>query len=184
MRIISPRSLLAVAVLTIAPATVEAQTEVPATARTQVLSINPLTLMFGGIAGEYERQASATTTYGVGATLWAPDEFTYLSAEAKYRYYPQAKSLHGFSIGGTAGFTHVSTDYDDFGCGEFYECEDASATAATIGIELGYQWILGPSQNFAIALGVGAKRLFFLGDDLNGVSGGLPTARLSVGYAF
>ena len=183
MRKTYSRALLAAALLAAAPAAARAQAPTVAPAHSQVISINPLSLVFGGISGEYERQASATTTFGVGATLWAPDEFTYLSAEAKYRFYPQAKSLRGFSIGGTAGFTHVSADYDDFGC-DFYDCGDDTATAATIGIELGYQWLLGPAENFAVATGIGAKRLIFLGDDLRGVSGGLPTVRRSVGYAF
>ena len=46
------------------------------------------------------------------------------------------------------------------------------------------EWLLGRERNFAVTLGGGAKRLFFLGDEVNDASVGVPTARLSIGYAF
>lgn len=147
---------------------------------TQVISVNPIGLLFEVLSAEYERTFSPSSTLGAAVTLFSPDEFTYFSAEGKYRYYPQGRPLQGFSFGGGAGFTLVSSDYEDT-CAE---CEDESATALSISIGLDYQWLLGANERFAVAAGIGGKRLFFLGDELEGAAAGYPTARVSVGYAF
>lgn len=45
-------------------------------------------------------------------------------------------------------------------------------------------WLLGASKAFYVGLGLGAKRLFVDEKEVADVSGGYPTARVSVGFAF
>lgn len=192
LRIITAATL---ALLAAAPVVLHAQTVARPAAvsipHVQVVSGNPLGLAFGVLSGEYEKKFRTNTTIGAAASFYAPEDWSYLSAEGKYRYYPQGVALKGFSIGGTGGFTRIasriSDDVRDY-CGSFGEdcsdVEDGSATALTIGVELDYQWLLGEKQNFAVTGGLGAKRFVYLGDGLNGASGGMPVVRLSVGYAF
>lgn len=139
----------------------------------QVISVNPLMLVFGGISAEWERKTAENTSFGLAGGLQSEDHFSYLSAEAKYRFYPDAKSLRGFSVGGAGGFTSASTDY--FG-------SSWSGQAASVGVVLDYQWLLGENGNFAVALGGGAKRLFYFGSN-SGASDALLTLRLSIGFA-
>ena len=117
---------------------------------------------------------------GLGASYWSPEDFNYSSVDAKFRLYTGGRPLHGFALGLTGGYTHVSGD--DAGCG--FLCIAGNADALTFGFDLGYQWLLGPEQKVAIALGGGAKRLFYVSGDSNDKSDALPTFRFSVGYGF
>lgn len=173
-----PRSAATAALLSlaalVAPAELLAQDSVPPV-RSNVLSVNPLALIFTGISGEYERRTSPSTAVAVGLSIWSIDEFDYQSVEGKFRFYPNAEALRGFSVAGTAGYSHVDEDDDLFG---------QSGSAISAGVELNYQWLLGVERNFAITLGGGGKRLFFLGDEVEDASAGIPTIRFSIGYAF
>ena len=169
----------AVALTLSLPAGVQAQ---EATPKNQVLSINPLVLIFGGVSGEFERRVGTGTSVAAGLSYYTFDDADYLSVEGKYRFYPSGEALRGFSVAGTGGYTHVG---DDDACDDsfFDDCTD-SGNALTVGVELNYQWLLGRERNFAVTLGGGAKRLFFLGDEVTDASIGVPTLRLSIGYAF
>ncbi|HKG92667.1 MAG TPA: hypothetical protein VKA84_12275 [Gemmatimonadaceae bacterium] len=168
-----------------------------APARAQVLSIQPVSSIIGLYAAEYERRISETTTFGIGATAWLDeyddgdyydgsrgDRDRYLSAELKFRYYPGAEPLRGFSFGFTGGVASLTNEVY-VGSATF---ERRTTTAGKIGFELDYNWLLGRDERFAVSLGAGAKRLimredeFFDSDFL--VARAYPTARLSVGIAF
>jgi hypothetical protein len=58
--------------------------------------------------------------------------------------------------------------------------------ALSVGLDLGYSWLLGRTRQFFIGTGIGAKRLFRLGDenDDDDETYGYPTIRLSIGFAF
>lgn len=154
------------------------KTEVPK----QVVSGSPLSFVFGALSAEYERAATHLTTIGGAATLYDVGEWSYTSAEGKWRYYPNG-ALRGFSIGATAGLSRVAADGVE--CDE-WECRGASgsATAATFGLQLDYQWFLGLKKNFVVATGLGAKKLTFIGEGLDGAAVTLPTVRLGIGYGF
>ncbi len=141
----------------------------------QVLSVNPFGLLAEYVNAEYERAMTSTTSLGVSASYFgAFDEADYFSLEGKYRYYPQARSLAGFALGGSLGYAQVSaTDGDD-----------DKASAFSVGVEVDYNWLVGPSRRFFIGTGIGAKRLFG-GDVDSDVPVVLPTLRLvNVGFAF
>jgi hypothetical protein len=147
--------------------------------RDNLLSINPLGVVFEYFSGEFEHALSPSTSVALTASYASPFDFTYTSFDVIGRYYPAEEGLRGFSVGPTVGFTHVAQPRDF--C---FNCTSANTNAFTVGAELDYSWIMGPSQHFGVELGVGAKRLFLSGKDVNGVSTALPTGRISIGYAF
>lgn len=146
--------------------------------RENLVSVNPLGLVFEYFSGEIEHAMSRSASIAVTGSYASPFDVTYTSLDVIGRYYPSEAGLRGFSIGPTVGYTHVG---DDVGC--FGGCSTNSTNAFTAGIQIDYSWILGPSQHFGIELGLGAKRLFYQGSAGNG-SDALPTGRISVGYAF
>jgi len=147
-----------------------------------VLSFQPLSAMLTVYSAEYERQTASAVSVGVGGTYWnigeGSDDLTYKSGDLKVRYYPQGVALRGFAFGGSVGFTTVT--------GTSTSGTDETASGASFGLMLEYQWLMGATRNFALALGVGAKALsvkeetFSSGD----FTARYPTARISVGYAF
>lgn len=165
-----------------APLTLRAQVATPIQPApitpSQVISVNPLAAMLGFYTGDYERAVTSSTTLGVGASYWSTGisgaNVSYLSTEAKVRYYPSDRALTGFALGGAVGWSHLSGELGN---------DRGSANAASLGVELSYNWLLGVKQNVAVGLGAGAKRLF-LRDAGSNVDLSYPTVRLSVGLAF
>ncbi len=142
---------------------------------TQIISISPISLVFGLIGAEYEHRLSTSSSWGVSGSVYRSDSFTYVATEAKWRYYPQEKALEGFSVGLTGGVTNVATR--DVTPSE-------SSSALSLGFALDYQWLLGPKKKFAVTLGTGARRLVGLSDKLTDVNLTLPTLRISIGRGF
>ncbi len=173
-------ALLAGAVLG-APAAAQTADTTGAPVRMQAISILPFHALLGFYAGDFERVVGETATLGIGASHFSlgdgEDGFTYATAEAKLRYYPSGDPLRGLSFGVTAGPTFVASD-------DSFTGEDDSYTAIGVGFEVARSHIMGTDQRFYYGYGVGAKRLYFLGDEADGVQLVLPTLRLSVGYAF
>jgi hypothetical protein len=147
--------------------------------RVNLVSANPIGLIFEWYNGEYERAMSSTVSLAIAASSFGDietdDDTRYSVLDGIVRYYPSGRALRGFSVGASLGFVDFNDDFDDDCIG----CEE-SGTGATIGVRGDYVWILGRDQHFAVAAGIGAKRV--LGDNI-GVEG-LPIARLSIGYAW
>lgn len=146
----------------------------------QVVSINPLTLPFGAIIGEYEAVASPSLTFGASLAhynLVGGDDDRYTSGEGKVRFYPAENAPAGFSLGLTLGFGRAHE-------GGLPEGEDASKGGVTTGVAMDHNWLVGPSRRFFIGSGVAVKRRFgTLKDDWIGLEV-LPAARLQVGLVF
>lgn len=147
-----------------------------------VISIQPLGAILTVYAAEFERAATSSLTWGVGATYWETgeegDELSYGSADVKMRYYPGA-ALHGFSFGGSLGYASVGATST--------EGIDESVSGLSVGVLLEYQWLLGAKRNFSVSLGGGAKALMGVRDDevsSSDFTARYPTGRLSIGYAF
>lgn len=154
----------------------------------QVLSINPIGAVFGVYMGEFERAIVPSTSVGVSGTYWNADleddegssaVASYVTLDAKLRYYPGSSPLEGFSIGGSVGYTGLSGELTTVD-GE----EKGSVNTVGAGVELDYNWLLGARNQVMVGTGIGAKRLYVLGDDVEDVSLAYPTLRLVVGYAF
>lgn len=151
-----------------------------------VLSINPFGFLFEWYNIEYERAFSSTASWSVGVghiNIEDDDndeQTTYTSADLRLRYYPSAEAPTKFSAGVSFGYSRVTDD--DRVAGVLSEDE---FDALSVGIDLGYSWLLGRTRQFFIGTGIGAKRLFPIGeDDDDDETFGYPTIRLSIGYAF
>jgi hypothetical protein len=179
-------AVAAAALVSAAPA--RAQTDsVPA--YQQVISANPLGLLFGYFNGEYERAISTTTTVGLAGAYFSPDRDALATVEAKFRYYPQARPLSGFSIGGSLGYGQVTdeNDFEEFVVDSQVQQDDGTTSSAFIvGVELNYNWLVGRDRRFFIGTGIGARRL--IGGDIDDASDlpvVIPTIRLvNIGFAF
>ena len=147
--------------------------------RVNLISANPIGLLFEWYNGEYERAMSSTTSLALAASSFSDledfEDSRYSVVDAIGRYYPGGRALRGFSIGLSVGFVDFDEDQ-----GDCLGCIDETGTAGTIGVRGDYVWIIGRDQHFAVAAGIGAKRL--LGNDVG--PEGLPIGRLSIGYAW
>lgn len=149
------------------------------TTYSRVLTIQPINLVLTIVAGEYEQKLGAATTWGIGTTYWDAGPIggsgKYFSGEVKLRYYPDGTALRGFSVGGSAGLSNISG-----GNGS------STLSAPSLGVLLEYQWLLGKTKSFVVAIGGGAKVLIASPDRNSSGDFTLryPTARVSIGFAF
>lgn len=174
-----------IAVISTGAAMAQEEATTTAPSRRNVISTNPILDMFTWWNLEWEFKAATTATIGLAASYvkFEQDDETEEYAEERYmafyaysRYYPMGESFKGFFFGARVGFINVSakeriTDIEDDG------------TAYSIGLDIGYNWLLGAPQRLSVSLGIGAVRLF--GGDLEDTATTLPTIRLiNVGLAF
>ncbi|MBA3340295.1 MAG: DUF3575 domain-containing protein [Gemmatimonadaceae bacterium] len=143
--------------------------------RVNLISTNPIGIIFEWFNAEVEHAVSPTLSLAVAASRFEFDE-TITVVDGIARYYPTARAIRGFSFGGSVGYAGVTND-----CSLCENNDDD--TAFTVGVRGDYVWILGRDQRFAVAGGIGAKRLFYSKDNTFGPEG-LPIGRLSVGYAW
>lgn len=139
---------------------------------------------FGLISGEYESAVTGEVSLGVAAGYMEFESDRQAWGDVKVRYYPSARAPRGFAIGALVGAARVdpADDYDDFVDPVAFTRPRAAATA---GVFLDYSWLLGRSRRFYVGTGVGAKRVFGLGDDPSGdYPHVLGAGRLQIGYAF
>jgi hypothetical protein len=141
--------------------------------RQNLISANPIGLLFEWYNAEFERALSPTVSLAAAASSYNFEDATYASVDGIARYYPAARALKGFSIGASVGYIDIDEDECDF-------CTDQSGSSPTLGIRADYVWIIGRDQHFTAAAGIGAKRLF--NDDLG--TEGVPIGRLSIGWAW
>ena len=150
----------------------------------QTLSTSPVADILGFINGEYQRKVTEASTIGVSAATyeWDGDDDRYSNVMLFGRYYPQGAALTGFFIGGRIGAHRVDYETWEFDPNGFTSNRiKKTETRPAIGIDVGYEWLLGAKRNVLIGTGVGAMRLLGTGDDFLVA---FPTARLNVGIAF
>lgn len=193
------KAMLTVLIIVSIPALGMAQGQVD---RQAVFSTNPILDMFEWYNAELELKVAPATTIGLSGTYFVfKQEETYydgmnsatLEVDDQYfsiygfmRYYMQGESFKGFYLSGRLGYNKVDANGwvidDDTGRGEWVE---ETGDFLGFGIDVGYSWLLGKEERFAVSLGIGAVRLF--GGDLENadVNFTLPTIRLiNVGVAF
>lgn len=151
----------------------------------QTLSTSPVADILGFINGEYQRKITEAATVGISAATyeWDGDDDRYSNVMLLGRYYPQGAALTGFFIGGRVGAHRIEYESWDFDPNRFTSTSRRKTeTRPAIGIDVGYDWLLGKKRNVLIGTGVGAMRLLGTGDDDFLVA--FPTARVNVGIAF
>ncbi len=139
-----------------------------------VISANPIGLLFNTFNGEFERVISPTSTIGFGGSTSSYENETYIGEDVDgvasesvyeyadiqyvnfdvfYRYYPGSsrtrtyKAPIGWAFGIKAGVTSV----DGAGVGD--------GTYMGYGFDFNRSWVMGPNDNFYAGLGFGLKRL-------------------------
>ncbi len=180
MRSILRAAPLVVTVLVLCATPLSAQEAVPHTGRSNVVSTNPITLVFGWFTGEYERRIGVGTSLAIGGSYfeWDDDDEEYITADLKLRYYPNERVFEGFSLGASAGFARVEEVVDFSG-------ETNAVSGPTLGLAVDYGWLIGRRDNVHIGLGLGARRGFYGDDDENDIElDVLPYLRFSVGVAW
>jgi hypothetical protein len=151
-----------------------------------LITTNPFLVLFSWWNIEYEYKIANHSTIGFAGSYYTFEDdeedidgadSKYMSAYAIYRYYPSGKAHSGFYFGSRLGMTRVEYDYYD-------DTPTEDGTVYGFGLDVGYTWLLGDTQHFAMSVGVGATRLF--GEDLDeDETGFLPIIRLvNVGVAF
>lgn len=155
----------------------------------QTISTSPVADILGFLNGEYQRKITDGVAVGVSAGTIEFDDDRYTNGMVFGRYYPQGAALTGFFIGGRIGFHRVTYESYFFGPDDPFPGERRDVTTrkattrAAIGIDVGYDWLLGSKRNVLIGVGAGGMRLF--GSDRNdNILIAFPTARLNVGFAF
>jgi hypothetical protein len=149
---------------------------------TRVVSIQPISLVLTIVSAEYEQKLGAASTWGIGANYWDAGALgadgRYVSGEFKLRYYPDGVALHGFSVGGSLGYTNIS--------GNSSGVRQTTVAGPSLGVLLEYQWLLGKSRSFVVAIGAGAKAIFVTESksSSNDYTSRYPTTRISIGHAF
>ncbi len=154
-----------------------AAAEAPDTARRNLVLVNPFGVVFDVYSLEYEHVMSKGTSIGLASTYYKPSDYTYFTSEVKLRYYPSDHAPDGLSVALSGGVTHETTDLICFDV-----CNATATNRPTLGFDLDYNWLLGPSRRFTIGTGIGAKRLF--GSKTYSSIDGIPTARIAIGAAF
>lgn len=166
----------------------------------QVISTNPFGLIIKWVNGEYERRVSPTVTLGGSASFFGEDDFGdagFATTSALVRWYPQGAALDGFYLGARLGafrFKSYQYDYTSYTAGQASSPYPTSAVRPTYtehttvvpgaGIEIGYNWLLGPKQNVSVGMGFGLTRTLG-GTGRYEYPDVLPTFRLvNIGVAF
>jgi hypothetical protein len=155
----------------------------------QTISTSPIFDILGFINAEYQRKVTETATFGVSAGRWELDDDDYSNVMLFGRYYPQGAALTGFFMGGRIGVHRISYDRYDYAMsppGSFPgppTIRRESESAPAIGVDVGYDWLLGAKRNVHIGVGAGGMRIF-ADNHRDNYTIALPTARLNVGFAF
>ena len=178
-------TLLAVGIAA-APLSAQARSGVPE--RTQTITISPILALFEIVQAEYERKLGEELTGAVGLGYWSfgntgtdefgneiDDEVSWLAVDLKGRFYPR-HAFESFSIGGIVGLARIGYRDDVTNTKE-------SATGFAFGVDLNHSWLLGDTNRWYLAVGIGAKRYYFseIDDDIPLI---LPTGRIGFGLAF
>ena len=160
-------SLVIIALMCSAPAFAQTTSTPPADTPNQTLSLNPFGLMLEWFNVEYERKITSSATLGVEAAhnTW----MEYSNVELLARFYPQGEALKGFYLGARAGgFGIEVTEYhyapptsprDPRSYPPYPIVTTHRQVFPGVGLEVGYNWLLGREQRVAIGLGFGLSRL-------------------------
>jgi hypothetical protein len=150
-----------------------------ATAKSFMLSVNPLGLLYGGLAGEAEKRLNAKNTVAAAINYWGAYGANYTSVDFKYRIYQNpTNEFRGLSYGPMVGFQRIGVVLCDVEFGEA-----CSSTGLTLGGTVDYVLPFGEEERWAAAFGAGVKTSIGM-KELSGVTFTYPFIRVGIGYSF
>lgn len=150
---------------------------------TRIISANPFLPLLGYFAAELEQRLSNASSIALSGSHIEPDNARYTNVDLKGRLYPTEQGLHGFNMAASLGFARIRQT-EDFECAAEPCPAPKAFSTGSFAVELGYQWMLGPSKVTVISVGAGAKRYLGSDDKFASINRVMPTLRLNVGYAF
>jgi hypothetical protein len=160
------------------PAAAAAQAESrPTVPYDQVLSTNPLGVVVKWFNVEYERKLGPALTCGGSASHFG--DLDQANAAVLVRWYPQQSALEGFYLGARAGAYRFQTY--TYGPRSYRE---QTSIMPGVGVEVGYNWLLGPRRNIIVGTGFGLTRISENSDSYSTAPTVLPGLRMNVGIAF
>jgi|KBSMisStaDraftv2_1062788.scaffolds.fasta_scaffold811805_2 hypothetical protein len=143
----------------------------------QILSTNPLGAVVKWFNVEYERRLGADLTLGGSASYFG--DLDQSNAAVLARWYPAQSALEGFYLGARAGvYRFEAYTYD------LRSLRRQTRVMPGAGVEIGYNWLLGPRENVIVGTGLGLTRLSGSNDVYSTVPAVLPSVRLNIGIAF
>ena len=152
------------------------------------IAADPLGLPFDVFAVEFESAiANGITLGGLGSYTsfqgTSLSKTRYETLEFSGHYYPGEVVLRGLSLGLTASYTWFRHDTTIVGPPA---ADHTTLGAPALGLNVNYNWMLGPLQRFLIGIGAGAKRVLASEEERKsvGVGRAYPTARFVLGLAF
>lgn len=156
-----------------------------------IVSANPFLPLFGYFQGEFEHFLRSSVAVAVAGSHIKFGNEKYTNLDAKVRLYPTERGLEGFNVAVSLGVANIKDDDGSYGdcvfepepappCPLIYQKFGAGAFA----VEMGYQWLLGPSKVMAVSVGGGAKRYIASKEKFQNTEQVVPTVRLTIGYAF
>lgn len=163
--------------------TLAQQTRQSAESPSRIISANPFLPLLGYFAAELEQRLSNAASVAVSGSHIEPDNARYTNVDLKGRLYPTEQGLHGFNMAASLGFARIRQT-EDFECAAEPCPAPKAFSTGSFAVELGYQWLLGPSKVTVISVGGGAKRYLGSDDKFTSINRVMPTLRLNVGYAF
>ncbi len=172
------RLLAALLVLLVPAAAVAQQPDTrPAVTHDQTLSTDPLGIVVKWFNVEYEHKLGPAVTLGASASHFG--DLDQSNAAGLLRWYPQQSALEGFYLGVRLGAYQVKTySYD------FRAYREQTSVRPGAGVELGYNWLLGPRRNIIVGTGFGLTRIAGDSQMYSSAPSVLPVLRLNVGIAF
>ena len=157
---------------------------------TQVISVNPLALVYGTANISYEK--ALKPNLGVeGEVVFASQkmadwEWTAFGVTITAKKYTESSAPLKFWYGGGIGILPISAKYTYFDWTEWKtKTETASGTFLSLSGSAGYRWLIGEKFTIEGSLGISyyAGSLTIAGEKLP-FGGITPTIGLSLGYAF
>ena len=154
-------------------------TVIGSSAQTNIIKTNPITFAFGNFNATYEKVINSSSSL-------------IFKGQYMYKLLGLDVNLGGVGFGYRYYFTHLKKEVPtgfyinpqasfSFGSAKVDNGTKESMSTTALGAEIGYQWVW--SSGFTLDLGIGPMQNFV---SINGVSasGLLPSATLSIGYAF
>ena len=169
--------LLALILAAAAPAGAQAAApaETPRKPPHLAVATNPIAIPFGVFTLDVESATRAPGfTVGVGGT-WMTEDEDKAWGDVRVMYFPAETPLRGFAIGLTTGFVAEQQDVDNVRDTE---------SAATLGVRMDYDWLVGARKRMLVGIGLGAKRVLRDVDDRSALDQAYGEGRFIIGLTF
>lgn len=161
-------------------------------AKSGAIKTRPISLAFGVVNAEYEKAFGEKSSGQLGATIvsteFSSTKLSGFGVRPEYRFYSQ-EALRKFYWGPVLNYNSFTAKIEDAG----FLTSESTVTTIGGGLKIGWDWLLGSSENIVLDLGIGAQYLSSsfnvkAGEeddfDLGFFEGIVPILNFSIGYAF